>query len=304
MTPKLLILAIFVVFAVAEAAKHGFFRKRTQVRADAPVELASVALLLVAQPTILLTTDAIMSHAAPTLRDALIGLPVLAQLGLLLVFDDMLHYWWHRAAHTIPGLYGLHRAHHNAEYLSVRVVWRNNVFFYLLMPSIWVSSVLIYLGLGWAYAGYIVVKHLVIIGAHAEVRWDAPLYRIAWLSPVMWVVERTISTPATHSAHHGKHLGDGVTHYKGNFGNLLFLWDVLFGTAKITREYPARFGVEDLPKASAAEQLLWPLVPRAATPGARERRVDPPLTRPEDHRPPPVPRGTPPTSGVPIEPPA
>jgi sterol desaturase/sphingolipid hydroxylase (fatty acid hydroxylase superfamily) len=110
------------------------------------------------------------------------------------------------------------------------------------------------------YAGYIVVKMAVIFGAHSDVRWDEPLYKIKWLSPVMWVVERTISTPATHSAHHGKHQADGITNYKGNFGNLLFFWDVLFGTAKITRAYPALYGVEDLPGTSAAEQLLWPLV--------------------------------------------
>ena len=76
----------------------------------------------------------------------------------------------------------------------------------------------------------------------------------------MWVVERTISTPATHSAHHGKHVSDGVTNYKGNFGNLLFFWDVLFGTAKITRRYPDEIGVENLPETTVAEQLIWPLV--------------------------------------------
>jgi sterol desaturase/sphingolipid hydroxylase (fatty acid hydroxylase superfamily) len=100
----------------------------------------------------------------------------------------------------------------------------------------------------------------VIYGAHSDIRWDAPLYKIKWLSPIMWVVERTISTPATHAAHHGKHADDGVTNYKGNYGNLLFFWDVLFGTAKITRRYPEKMGVENLPETSAAEQLLWPLV--------------------------------------------
>ena len=93
-------------------------------------------------------------------------------------------------------------------------------------------------------------------------RWDEPLYKIKGLSPVMWVVERTISTPATHSAHHGKHKSDGVTHYKGNYGNLLFFWDVLFGTAKITRQYPKEMGVENLPETTVAEQLLWPIVRR------------------------------------------
>lgn len=88
----------------------------------------------------------------------------------------------------------------------------------------------------------------------------APRYNSRWLSPLMWAVERTISTPATHFAHHGKHLNDGVTHYKGNYGNLLFFWDVLFGTAKITRRYPENVGVENPEPVSAAHQPLWPLV--------------------------------------------
>ena len=75
----------------------------------------------------------------------------------------------------------------------------------------------------------------------------------------MWVLERTISTPATHWAHHGKHLADENTHYKGNYGNLLFIWDMIFGTAKITRKYPKEIGVENLPEVSALTQLLWPI---------------------------------------------
>lgn len=259
MTPQPFILSIFLGFAAAEALRGGFFRKPKATRDDAVVELFSTGtLLLLTQPAILLASHGILTLAFPGARDALIGIPILAQIGLLVLFDDMAQYWWHRAAHTVPGLYNLHRAHHEAEYLSVRVVWRNNVFFYAMMPSIWFSGALIYLGLGWVYAPYIIVKHLVIIGAHSEVHWDEPLYRIKWLSPVMWIVERTISTPSTHSAHHGKHRDDGVTHYKGNFGNMFFFWDVLFGTAKITRKYPAEYGVEDLSPVTWKEQLFWP----------------------------------------------
>ena len=144
--------------------------------------------------------------------------------------------------------------------MSIRIVYRNNIFYYLMMPGLWFSGILIYLGLGKVYAAYIVVKLAVIYGAHSDIRWDRPLYKIKVLSPIMWLVERTISTPATHAAHHGKHKDDGVTNYKGNYGNLLFFWDVLFGSAKITRNYPEKFGVENLEPMSAGEQLLWPVI--------------------------------------------
>lgn len=262
MKPEMMvILGIFLLFAALEIIFTQFFNKQGAKRGDWVVEVIStVTLIAITQPLALFGGGFIASLIAPDAAAALGGLPVLAGVALFLIFDDMTQYWWHRLSHTTPWLYKLHRPHHNAEYLSIRVVYRNNLFYYALMPGLWFSGALIYLGLGWVYAGYIVVKMAVIYGAHSDVRWDAPLYKIKWLSPLMWIVERTISTPATHSAHHGKHAADGVTNYKGNYGNLLFFWDMLFGTAKITRRYPQEFGVENLPETTVGEQLAWPIV--------------------------------------------
>lgn len=262
MRPEVIAVAgIFAVFAIAEFVRTGFFVKPGQQRKDAIVEIVSTsALLIVIQPLILTLAAGAGAALAPAARDSLADLAVPLQVGLFLIFDDMLQYWWHRTTHMTPWLYNLHRAHHDAAYMSIRIVYRNSLPYYFLMPGIWCSGVLIYLGLGKVYVVYIIVKLSVIFGAHSDARWDRALYKIPWLSPVMWVVERVISTPATHSAHHGKHKDDGVTNYKGNYGNLLFLWDVLFGTAKITRKYPAEVGVEDLEPVSSAQQLLWPFV--------------------------------------------
>jgi sterol desaturase/sphingolipid hydroxylase (fatty acid hydroxylase superfamily) len=267
MKPEILAgLAILSGFIVLELIFTRFFQKPGQTRDDAIVEIVSTGILLLAtQPLALMGGAYIASVVAPGAAGMIAGWHIAAKIGLLLVFDDMMQYWLHRLSHTVPWLYKLHRPHHNAEYLSVRVVYRNNVFYYLLMPGLWFSGALIYLGIGWVYAAYLVVKLAVIISAHSDVRWDEPIYKIKWLSPVMWVVERVISTPATHAAHHGKHAADGVTNYKGNFGNLLFFWDVLFGTAKITRRYPEKMGVEELPDTNVAEQLFWPIVRNTVT---------------------------------------
>lgn len=262
MKPEIiLIFCIFLTFIVLEILFTRFFSKAGQTREDGIVEIVSTGVLtLFTQPLILLTAAILGYTLAPQYADVLQGWHFLAVFALFLIFDDLTQYWWHRLSHTIPWLYKLHRPHHNAAYLSIRVVYRNNFFYYLLMPGLWFSGVLIYLGGGWVYAFYIVIKMTVIYGAHSDIRWDEPLYKIKLLSPLMWLVERTISTPATHSAHHGKHADDGITHYKGNYGNLLFFWDVLFGTAKITRRYPAKMGVENLPDTSVGEQLFWPLI--------------------------------------------
>jgi sterol desaturase/sphingolipid hydroxylase (fatty acid hydroxylase superfamily) len=129
--------------------------------------------------------------------------------------------------------------------MSIRVTYRNNFFYYLMMPGLWAGGVLIYLGFGSIYGVYLVIKLLVILGAHSAWRWDEALYRVRALRPVMWVVQRVVSTPATHWAHHALTNADGVGHYKGNFGNLLFFWDVLFGSAHITQQYPPAVGLGD-----------------------------------------------------------
>lgn len=261
-TATIAIVAIYLGFALLELWRSNLFSKEEQTRDDGIVEIVSMTMLLaVTQPAVLFAGGAVAQWIAPQYAGALAGINVIAAIALFLILDDMMQYWWHRASHSTAWLYNLHRAHHNARYMSVRLVYRNNIIYYAMMPSLWLSGVLIWLGLGWVYAGYIVVKLLVITGAHSDVAWDKPLYAIKWLSPVMWVVERTISTPATHHAHHGRHADDPAVNYKGNYGNLLFFWDVLFGTAKITRQFPQSYGVENLAPATLGQQLLWPIFP-------------------------------------------
>lgn len=261
MKPEImLVLAIFVFFIVGEMIFTNFFKKQGQVKGDGLVEvIGTLMLTLVTQPLVAAAGFALAAILAPNAGGMIADWPFLAVFALFLVFDDMTQYWWHRITHSTPWLYKLHRPHHQAEYLSIRVVYRNGIFYYFLMPGLWFTGALLYLGGAWVYAVYLPLKMTIIYGAHSDLRWDKKLYEIKWLSPIMWVVERTISTPATHWAHHGKHAADGVTNYKGNFGNMLFFWDVLFGSAKITRQYPEKMGVENLPETSAGEQLLWPL---------------------------------------------
>lgn len=257
-----IVIGILIGAGLIELFRSDLFSKKEQCRNDAIVETVSTIILLtLTQPGIILVVNWLGGHYFPEYRGALGNVGFFVALPLFLVFEDMMQYWWHRASHSFSWLYNLHRAHHNARYMSVRLVYRNNIIYYAMMPSLWLSAALIYLGLGWFYAGYVIVKMIVLIGAHSDVAWDAPLYRNRWLAKLMWVVERTISTPATHHAHHGRHLSDPAVNYKGNFGNLLFFWDVLFGTAKITRTYPTSYGVENLPLATLGQQLLWPIFP-------------------------------------------
>lgn len=241
---NVILVLIILAYAGVEVA-HGKHRELNVTPDDNKVDLFIFVLLVaLVQPLIFAVTGGVGALFFPAYKGALTALPWWAMFGILLVADDMMQYWWHRLSHT-PLLWPLHRAHHTAQYMSMRITYRNNFFYYLMMPGLWISGALIYLGFGNVYLVYIIIKLTVIMGAHCAVPWDAPLYRIKALQPLAWLVERTLSTPATHWAHHAMSNQDGVGHYKGNFGNLLFFWDILFGSAHITRRYPPRVGLKD-----------------------------------------------------------
>lgn len=252
--------SVFAGFALLEVRQGRFMPPEAQ-REDNRLDIAVTLLFPLISVSVLGAATLLCQWWIPGLGGAWAHWPWWAMVGTLLVADDLTQYLWHRLSHTSL-MWPLHRAHHSASYMSVRVVYRNNAFYYAMMPGLWLSGALIYLGFGWIYFAYAIVKLTVIIGAHSAVRWDERLYSIPALHPLMWVLERTISTPATHYAHHALSQDDGVGHYTGNYGNLLFVWDMLFGTAVITRRYPPAFGLADDRKHGHERwwvQLLFPI---------------------------------------------
>ena len=243
---NLLIVGLIVGFASMEVISRRYKQHVHATANDTKLELFMfLSLLAITQPLAIFATQKLGQWLAPDYRGAIAQWPWWAMVGVLILADDLTQYWWHRLSHS-PLLWPLHRANHSAEYMSIRITFRNNFFYYLMMPGLWLAGVLLYLGVGGlVYALYVVFKLFVILGAHCAWRWDEPLYRIPALRPVMWVVERVISTPATHWAHHAITQADGIGNYKGNFGNLLFFWDILFGSALITRKYPEKVGLID-----------------------------------------------------------
>ena len=252
--------SVLVAFASAELIQGKFFAPEA-TREDNRLDIAVTLLFPAISFAVLTAATALCEWLIPGQRNALAHWAWWQMLIVLLLADDLTQYFWHRLSHT-SALWPLHRAHHSAAYMSVRIVYRNNAFYYALMPGLWLSAALLYMGFGWVYVGYTIVKLSVIIGAHCAVRWDQWLYRTPVLSPLAWLVEHTISTPATHFAHHALVQDDGIGHYTGNYGNLLFVWDVLFGTARFTRRYPTAYGLSD-DRAHGAEpwlaQFVYPL---------------------------------------------
>ena len=253
-------LLTLVVLGTMEAL-GGLYLDDRRTRNDWSMELVSLAVLpTLIQPGIFLVVLGTLMWLVPEWEKHCIQWGLMAQFACFLIFDDLTQYGWHRMSHRHPVLWKLHRPHHVVEEMGVLVTYRNAVLYYALMPGIWLSAVLVFLGMGEVYALYLTIKLIIILGAHSETKWDGILYRYRWLHPLAWVVERTISTPATHFAHHGLTAKDGISNPNGNYGNLLFLWDVLFGTAHITRRYPTRFGAWNRVVEPWYVQLMFPLI--------------------------------------------
>jgi sterol desaturase/sphingolipid hydroxylase (fatty acid hydroxylase superfamily) len=253
-TVALLFLGILEAFG-------GLYFNDKRTKNDFTIELVSLATLpTLIQPSIFVIVFWLMATFLPSYDSLFIDTSIWIQVTAFLIFDDMTQYWWHRLSHVNKTFWKLHRPHHVVEEMGVLVTYRNALLYYAIMPGIWFSAVLIYLGMGHVYILYLAVKLVIILLAHSETKWDQFLYKYRILNPIAWVIERTISTPATHFAHHGLTSEDGVSNPNGNYGNLLFFWDVLFGTAKITRKYPEKFGAWNQMKEPWYVQLLFPFI--------------------------------------------
>ena len=257
---KLIPVTVLFLLGVFESLGGLYFDDR-RTKNDFSIELLSlITLPTLIQPGIFLFVLWFMGASFPGLEDYYITSSLWWQVVAFLILDDLTQYWWHRLSHVNKKMWKLHRPHHVVEEMGVLVTYRNAVLYYAFMPGIWFSAVLIYLGMGYVYLFYLPIKLIVILLAHSETKWDRFLYRYKILRPLAWVIERTISTPSTHFAHHGLTSEDGVSNPNGNYGNLLFIWDIVFGTAKITRKYPSKFGAWNQLKEPWYVQLFFPII--------------------------------------------
>lgn len=215
--------------------------------------------LLVVRPFTTYFGLKILPFLLPGFRNVFAWVPFWWGFFIVCVADDLTQYWYHRLHHQLPWLWRFHRTHHSAPYMGMSMASRQNAFYTIFFSHIYVTSTLVYLGLGPSALLVGAIKTLITILAHSSIPWDKAFYEHRVLHPVAWVLERLISTPATHHAHHAAATDDGVGYYKGNFGNMFFLWDVIFGTALISRKYPKTFGISHYQRDEWYAQFLWPI---------------------------------------------
>ena len=212
------------------------------------------------KPVIAFVGLMLLPKVMPEARDLFAWVPFWWAFFIIAVGDDLTQYWYHRMHHQLPWLWRFHRTHHSAPYMGMAMSSRQNFLYTLFFSQTYFTTIMVYLGLGIPVLIVTGVKSLIVTGAHSSIKWDKPFYTYRILKPIGWVMERLISTPATHHAHHADTTDDGVGYYKGNFGNMFFVWDLLFGTGIITRKYPKSYGIGFYKQEEWYAQFLWPIL--------------------------------------------
>lgn len=257
----MIIAGIIIGFGILESFTGLYGKNSKRTNNDWKNEIFSfLQLSLLIKPAIIFIAVLMLNTIAPQYYQALVHLPFWALFLMVSLPDDLSQYWWHRKSHEWPWLWKWHRSHHAAREMGVFTTYRNGALFYAFMPNIW------WLGFMTFFMPYeiiftqLIVKQFIVIGAHSEFKWDRFLFKYKILHPVAWILERTISTPSTHFMHHGKSNADGISNNNGNFSNMYFFWDILFGTAKITRKYPEVYGIEDDPVDPWTAHIYYPFI--------------------------------------------
>jgi sterol desaturase/sphingolipid hydroxylase (fatty acid hydroxylase superfamily) len=164
---------------------------------------------------------------------------VVAGIGLF----DVLVYWAHRWAHSVPLLWKFHSVHHSSRHMDWISGIRNHPFDGVFMAPAF--AFLIGAGFDGAFVGGLAVIQFVIgLWAHLNVRWR--------LRPLRAV----ILTPDFHHWHHANQ----PEAFGKNLSVFLPIWDILFGTYYMpTDRRPMTYGVDDPVPDHLFGQLAYPL---------------------------------------------
>ena len=154
-------------------------------------------------------------------------LPTWAVWIITFVMIDFVYYWYHRFSHRVRFMWAVHMNHHSSEEMNFTVSLRQAWFgpitkvpFFIVMPLIGFDPIIT------AVAGV------------ASTLWGV-IGHTQWIKR-LGVLEYILVTPSSHRVHHGSN----ECYIDKNYGNLLIVWDRLFGTFAEEIE-TVRFGIRE-----------------------------------------------------------
>jgi sterol desaturase/sphingolipid hydroxylase (fatty acid hydroxylase superfamily) len=148
--------------------------------------------------------------------------------GALLLADDFIFYWHHRALHRVRLLWTSHYTHHSSRFFNLSCAFRQTWLpffawpFWIVLPLLGFDPLMV-LSMQFASLFWQVLLHTQVVGR---------------LGPLEWI----FNTPSHHRVHHGA----DAPYVDKNFGGILIVWDRLFGTFQAERaDTPLRYGLHE-----------------------------------------------------------
>ena len=173
------------------------------------------------------------------------GWLVLFSATVLMLSQDLIFYWVHRAQHRYEWLWAMHSFHHSDEDMNVTSSSRH----YWLEKPFWVA---LYVPLGLVFrispdvsTAYGFMLMFFAMFPHMNIRLE--------LGPLT----RVVIGPQLHRIHHSVYR----EHFNTNFAGAFPVWDLMFGTYRAPRrgEFPPTGVPEMASRPRPVHALLWPV---------------------------------------------
>lgn len=146
---------------------------------------------------------------------------------LLFLLTDFVWYWYHRFGHVFNIGWAVHVVHHQSEDFNYTVSARITIFQAVVRCVFW--SVLPLIG----FPAVMVSTFLLIHGLYPFFTHTQTIGKLGWL-------EYVFVTPT----HHGVHHASNPEYLDKNYGDMLIIWDKLFGTfAEAKKEVKTVYGL-------------------------------------------------------------
>lgn len=157
---------------------------------------------------------------------------------LLFLATDLVWYWYHRLAHEINAFWAVHVVHHQSEDFNYTVSARITVFQAVVRCMFWAVLPLI------GFPPLMISIFLLIHGIYPFFIHTRALGKWGWF-------EKILVTPT----HHGIHHASNPEYLDKNYGDVLIIWDKLFGTfARERKDVEIVYG---LTKPLNSHSFLW-----------------------------------------------
>ena len=148
-----------------------------------------------------------------------LGTPVWIQGLVILVVLDFKQYWLHRGQHQFSIWWRFHRVHHYSKHMSAVAHGRTHLVELAVVQILSSFVIVSLLGIDHRAVLYgFILPGSLIAGLWSHANLDVPRRKSLW----MYV----IGNPNAHALHHTQ-VDD-----RRNYGEILLVWDVIFGTFK------------------------------------------------------------------------